>query len=300
MSRKLLYIINPIAGKGKNLARKSFIEAYTKNAGIEFIFANSASDGDYSTHITLIEEQAITDVIICGGDGTVSQALAGLYKCKVNFGIFPIGSGNGLARAANIPMNAKKALDLIFKGNAFTTDALEVNGKFACMLIGLGFDAAVATEFAKSKSRGLKTYVKEILKQFFGAPFYSFTITVNNKRFQTKSFLISIANGNQYGNNFKIAPFASLTDGLADIVIVNRQSKWGLLQRIAGQITGHSKFVDAENINPASPLLHFRSASITIENNNSAPFHIDGDPVSTPSKVDVKVIPNAYLLLRTK
>ncbi|MEI9935317.1 MAG: diacylglycerol kinase family protein [Ferruginibacter sp.] len=105
----------------------------------------------------------ITDIVICGGDGTVNKIAASLSGIEINIGIIPVGSGNGLAFAAKIPVNVNKALDIIFAGNASYIDACSINGSFSCVLSGLGFDALVAHDFAKQNKRGLTTYVKKKL-----------------------------------------------------------------------------------------------------------------------------------------
>ena len=86
---------------------------------------------------------------------------------RYNFGIIPMGSGNGLALAAKIPKQTGRALDIIFKGAASPTDAFYINEKFSCTLCGIGFDAAVAHEFAKQKTRGLQTISRISTMQFF-------------------------------------------------------------------------------------------------------------------------------------
>ncbi len=90
------------------------------------------------------------------------------------------------------------------------------------MLCGIGFDAQVAHEFAKQKRRGLQTYIKVALINFFKAQPYRFEIRLKDKTIHTQAFFLSIANGNQFGNNFTIAPQASMNDGLLDLVIVKK------------------------------------------------------------------------------
>ena len=94
--------------------------------------------------------------------------------CRFNIGIIPMGSGNGLALAAKIPKQTSRALDLIFTGKACPADAFYINEKFSCMLCGIGFDAAVAHEFAKQKKRGLQTYIRISTMQVFQIQTLSF------------------------------------------------------------------------------------------------------------------------------
>ncbi|HET9429772.1 MAG TPA: diacylglycerol kinase family protein, partial [Chitinophagaceae bacterium] len=217
--RKIIYIVNPISGaKQKNKVRE-LIEKKTAAANIPFQIFPSVASGDYSFMLPIVEEEKVTDVVIAGGDGTVSQVVHSLLKTPLQFGIIPCGSGNGLAFTAKIPKNPEKALDLVFKGHSVLTDGFTINHHFACMLSGLGFDASVALNFSQQPKRGLATYVKEVVRQFFSAKIYSFEIKLQDSTFQADAYFISIANSNQFGNNFTIAPKASLSDGLLDIVI---------------------------------------------------------------------------------
>ncbi len=212
--RNIIYIINPISGTGTKKILEQLIERKTNAAGITFLTFPSVASGNYSFLIPIIKEKKITDVVIAGGDGTISQVVSCLMDYNINFGIIPCGSGNGLAYTVKIPKQPAQALDIIFKGKASAIDGFYINDQFACMLCGLGFDAKVAHDFAQQPRRGLTTYVKQVVKNFFTAKTYSFELSVNNNRFSTDAYFISIANSNQFGNNFTIAPKASLTDGL--------------------------------------------------------------------------------------
>jgi diacylglycerol kinase family enzyme len=236
MSRKIIYIINPISGTRSRGDLRQIIEVKTKEKDIPYLVFPSVADGDYSFLSSIIKEEKITDVVIAGGDGTVSQVVGSLMNEKLNFGIIPCGSGNGLALAAKIPKQPAKALDIIFNGHAIEIDGFYVNKIFACMLCGIGFDGKVAHEFSKQHTRGLATYAKLISKNFFSATPYNFVIDSNGLNFSTEAFFISIANSNQFGNNFTIAPKAVLSDGLLDIVIAKKSIRPVLLFNVVKQI----------------------------------------------------------------
>jgi diacylglycerol kinase (ATP) len=59
-------------------------------------------------------------------------------------------------------------------------------------------------------TRGLMMYTKESIVNYFKAHPYQFEIILDNFSFFTDAFFISIANSNQFGNNFTIAPQASI------------------------------------------------------------------------------------------
>ncbi|MGQ0738898.1 MAG: diacylglycerol/lipid kinase family protein [Bacteroidota bacterium] len=304
--RSILYIINPISGIRTKKDVQQLIEKKTKDAGIPFRVFPSVASGDYSFLYAVIKEEKISDVVIAGGDGTVSQVVNSLMDCDVNFGIIPCGSGNGLAYAVKIPRQAEKALDIVFTGKPVATDGFYLNkpapsgtGRhFACMLCGLGFDAKVAYDFAQQPQRGLATYIRQVVKNFFSAKTYIFEITIKEKTFSTDAYFISIANSNQFGNNFTIAPKASLSDGLLDIVIVTKQNKLSWILQTLLQISGRNKPVPETVINKEKAVIYFQTEALRIKNLSLAPLHIDGEPAETTEELTIEIKKKCFRLLQ--
>lgn len=238
-----------------------------------------------------------SDVVVCGGDGTVNLAAKTLQGTDINLGIIPVGSGNGLSRGANIPMKPARAFEIILRGKTQLTDAFWINNNYGCMLSGIGLDAAVAEKFATSARRGLYTYTTQALIQFFKANPYQFEIQIPGFSFFSDAFFVSIANSNQFGNNFKIAPKASLTDGLLDLVIVQKMPKAGMPLAVLKQLSGNNKLHNLAEAVGKRNVIYLQTPSVTIVNKQLAPLHIDGDPVETAAKISAKIIPGAFKLL---
>jgi YegS/Rv2252/BmrU family lipid kinase len=298
MDRKIIYLINPISGTRKKSLVKDLIIRKTREAGIDFDILPSKANGQYENLKQLIQKQAVTDVVICGGDGTVNAAVNALQSELVQFGIIPMGSGNGLALAAKIPKQTGPALDLIFTGKAYPTDAFYINNKFSCMLCGIGFDAAVAHEFAKQKRRGLQTYIRISTMQYFKSKPYPFQIIVRDKVLNTDAFFISIANSNQFGNQFTIAPKASLSDGLLDIVIVKKMSKLTLPFSVLHHVTGNNQPLHVSNFRDNKYIIYLQTDKVRILNPALAPLHIDGDPTDTEAGFEIRIVPNCFKLIQ--
>lgn len=296
VSRNIIYIINPISGTRKKSGIQRIIEERTKEKNIPFKIFPSVASGDYSFLSSIIKEEKITDVVVAGGDGTLSQVVGSLMNEHVNFGVIPCGSGNGLAMTAGISKQPLKALDTIFNCQAKPTDGFYINGHFSCMLTGIGFDAKVAHEFAHRAKRGLKAYAILVSKNFLSAKPYHFTIESNGITFSTDAFFISIANSNQFGNNFTIAPKALLSDGLLDVVIVKKTAKPVLLYNLIKQIVAGKLQTTESSLK--LPVIYFQTKQIAIQNNDMAPVHIDGDPFETPEKVEIKIVPKCFRLIQ--
>jgi diacylglycerol kinase (ATP) len=296
MHRYIIYIINPISGTRTKKDLQEFIEIKTTERKIPFQVFPSVASGDYSFLSSIIKEEKVTDIVIAGGDGTVSQVVNSLMDCNVNFGIIPCGSGNGLAYAAKISKQPGKALEVIFNGRPSAIDGFYINNQFACMLCGIGFDAKVAHEFALQSKRGLTTYARLVSKNFFSANPYSFSIESNGLNFSTEAYFISIANSNQFGNNFTIAPKALLADGMLDIVIAKKTIKPLLLFNLLKQVLAGKLQKVESSLN--QPVIYFQTEKIKIENIDNAPMHIDGDPAETPSTLSIEIKKKCFRLIQ--
>ena len=166
------------------------------------------------------------------------------------------------------------------------------------MLSGIGFDAQVAHDFASKASRGLLTYTQQSIINYFRANPYQFEIKLDNFSFFSDAFFNSIANSNQFGNNFKIAPQASLHDGMLDIVIVQKMNKAKLPFAILRQIRGNNKLQQLVEDMTKKNILYFQTSSITIRNLKHAPLHIDGEPRETADEFSIHIMPKHFELIQ--
>jgi len=293
--RNFIVFINPISGTGNKKDVRSLIKNKLQELNFPFQILPTEITGTYQFLKEKISAENITDVIICGGDGTVNQITAYLQNIKIQVGIIPMGSGNGMAFTAGIAKDPKKALDIILKGRASFIDAFMVNEHYSCHLCGLGFDAQVSYDFSRQAKRGAATYIKQTIRNFFKAKPYHFEITSSGKTFSTNAFFVSIANSNQFGNRILIAPKASLGDGLLDVVIVNKSGKFGLIFKLIRQIS-IGKIASVRNTDKT--IHYFNTKKISIKNLDNAPFHIDGEPMETAPYFEIEIIKNAFLLLQ--
>ncbi|MCU0387287.1 MAG: diacylglycerol kinase [Chitinophagaceae bacterium] len=294
--RRIVFLINPIAGTRSKHGLEEFLANQCRQRSIDYMMVHSTKTTVPETIRVHLHDFKATDLVACGGDGTVNLAAAAVAHSAVNLGIIPVGSGNGLARTANLHASPSKAFQVILNGKLQLTDAFMVNGHFACMLSGLGMDAEVAERFSKSHRRGMVTYTTETLVQFFKSQPINFGIEIDGFRFFTDAFFISVANSNQFGNNVTIAPLASLHDGLLDIIIVQKMPKATLPFALLAQLR-HNKLMKnwVEKIGTQT-ILYLQAKEIRIHNPKHAHLHIDGDPVPVGEDVHFKIIPGAFNL----
>jgi diacylglycerol kinase family enzyme len=210
--------------------------------------------------------------------------------------IVPVGSGNGLARCAGIPLKPSGAFDVLLHGTPQPTDAFEVNDQFACMLCGIGFDAAVARRFALQKKRGLFTYARLTLQEYLHFKPEQFSIRAGTLALDTAAYMVTVANSNQFGNNVTIAPMASLTDGLLDVVVVKKQPRWMLPVSLLRQVGGGFKMHKSGAVARGQHVVYTQAAGLQLTCTRPMPVHIDGDPAGMHTSLKIKMLPGAFTL----
>lgn len=267
-SKKALFIVNKHSGLGYQTTIEDRILATGKKHDVVCTIEYTQSRG----HAILLAQEASSNgfhyVIAVGGDGTINEVARGLLTSQTPMGILPRGSGNGLARHLGIPVKLTAAIDNLFNSKVIGIDTLTVNDKLSLNVSGIGFDGHVANLFAGKRIRGLFGYVKLALKEFFKFEEFEAELTIDNKKILKKAFIIAIANSSQYGNNVKIAPTASVCDGLLHINVVKKVPVYRL-DFIFSLVNGSLKKSKYSEI--------FTASELTIKTSKPVPFHIDGE-----------------------
>ncbi|HWB24150.1 MAG TPA: YegS/Rv2252/BmrU family lipid kinase [Chitinophagaceae bacterium] len=297
MRRNIVFLVNPISGGAKKDSVVKEIEKVAKENELDYTFVPTNAEGDYEFLKDKITRDKVTDIVIVGGDGTANQVTNALRGIKIRFGIIPLGSGNGLAFAAGIAKKPLQALQHIIQAKTKPVDAFLINNHYSCMLSGIGFDASVAHDFAQQASRGLITYTQQTIINYFKAQPYQFEITINGFTFFTEAFFISIANSNQFGNYVTIAPHANLSDGLLDVVIVQKMNKAKLPFAVLKQLRGNNKLQQLVDDISKKTVLNFQAESLLIKNLKLAPLHVDGEPKKTEAEFNIRVLKHSFELI---
>lgn len=284
MQTKIAFVINPNAGVKKKINIIEFIKThFPKHISYDFIVWKNKNDFESVKQQILTGNYTIA--VACGGDGTVNQVSSVVAHTNMALGIFPLGSGNGLARSNRIPLDLKQALKVIENSNIKKIDGALINNHPFFCTAGVGFDAHIANEFATSTKRGFITYFSTSVKEFFGYNPHHYKITIDGKTIETKAFLITVANAGQWGNDVYIAPEAELTDGILNISILKP------FPLIAIPMVGIKLF--SKKIHTSIKLISEKGKNIEIEFDGELPVHFDGEPIRVSQKISISVMPLA-------
>ncbi|MDR0667875.1 MAG: acylglycerol kinase family protein, partial [Prevotellaceae bacterium] len=159
--RSVAFIVNPRSGTRRRQAAWARTgEVGGLLPGCETSLYATRCAGDAYRQAKRCVDAGCDVVVAVGGDGTVNEVARALMHTPAALAIIPAGSGNGLARHLKIPMNARKALDLINRFRVQPVDAARINDRFFFCTAGVGFDALVGARFNASETRGLANYVR--------------------------------------------------------------------------------------------------------------------------------------------
>lgn len=280
---KVAFIINPNSAKGNYTPVLNEIK--TKVESPNFYISESLE----GTERFIDENFGQTEIFVAiGGDGTISSVAKKLINTDKILAIFPAGSGNGFSNETNFRKDLDELLEKIKAKKFRKIDTFTVNDYLSINVSGTGFDGKVVKEFEKT-SRGFGNYIKVSIQTFFKykpikVKFLDNAYKMHNGRY----LMVNIANTRQFGNNAYIAPHASKSDGLVDMVLVKKFPLHYSALFALRMFT--KKLKDDDYVTYLSvPEIAFKT--------NTKNWHIDGDFRKIKSPVRVKVLPESLNIL---
>lgn len=287
--KKITFILNPISGTVSKAGIPDLIEERLDKDRFDYCIAETS----YAGHATELAKEAAKDgvdiVVAVGGDGTVNEVGRALTQTDTTMGILPCGSGNGLARHLNLPMNLKKCIDILNYCDIKKLDYGIINEHPFFCTCGMGFDAFISMKFAEAGKRGPITYMQKVLEEGLRYEPETYVIEDEDGTHSYKAFLVSVANASQYGNNAYIAPQASMSDGLLDVIIME---PFDLIDAPQVAIELFNKTLD-KNLK----IKTFRSKHIHIHRKREGIIHYDGDPITSSADVDISIVPKGINII---
>lgn len=279
--KSIVFILNPISGSHSKEDIPGIIAEKLDRERFDYCLRRT----EYAGHAAEIARECVeagTDIVVAvGGDGTINEVARSLVHSGTALGIIPCGSGNGLARHLCIPMDVSKAVGIINRCKIESLDYGVINNLPFFCTCGMGFDAFISLKFAEAGKRGPITYVENVLKEGLKYKPETYEVEDETGAKKYKAFLIACANASQYGNNAYIAPKATMTDGLMDVIIMEPFDVFD-----APQI---SLDMFNKTLDKNSKIKTFRAKRIRIHRSGPGAIHYDGDPVMTGSDIDVHI-----------
>lgn len=277
------FIINPYSAK-KNY-KPLLKELKNKVENVQYYISESI----LGTDEYIKKNMKLVDIFVAiGGDGTISTIAKSLINTDKILAIFPAGSGNGFSNETHFSKNLDDLLVKIQSKKSRKIDTFTVNDKLSINVSGTGFDGKVVKEFEKT-SRGFKNYIIVSLKTFFS--YHPITVHFpdpNFEKYNGEYLMLNIANTRQFGNNAYIAPMASKSDGLVDLVLVKK------FPVFYSGLFAYRMFTKKLKTNKYITYLPISEIKFEVNTKN---WHLDGEYNSIESPIHIKVQPSSLRIL---
>lgn len=281
---RLKLLLNPAAGRGRARGMAESAVSRLKDRGAVVDLAISR-DQEHLSELSREASRGDWDRIVsCGGDGTLHWVLRGLDRTRVTLAVLGMGSGDDFARVIGMPRVLDEACAAILDGPVREVDVATANGIPFLGVAGLGFDSEVA-RYANDHVRWLRgpaVYPYAILRVLGKFRPHRVRIAIDGEWRDEQVMFIAVGNTHRYGGGIAIVPTARPDDGLLDVCIVERCSRWQLLRTLPRAYGGghvRSPYVRIE-----------RGRRIAIEADADLEVFADGEPL-TRAPVSLAIAP---------
>ncbi len=272
---KVMAIVNPSSGVGRGArCGKEILKSGEKLDVVFTTLAKTATD---------FARQAVREnyqrVIGVGGDGTMCHIANGLAGSNIPLAVVPAGVGNDFSKALGIPQDTKTALATALAGKILPIDLGKIDDTYFVNVVSFGLDAQLTQHVPAMKKKyrflpGEGLYLTALFRELCFHLEYP-EIRMNfwdgrmNQTLTQPTTVLVISNGPQYGEMFKIAPGASLVDGLLDVCWIEKMNRAKILSNLPKILLGtHTKLPEVKM---------FKLISLAVSSPAKLACQIDGE-----------------------
>ena len=284
---KHLFIINPAAGSHDRTAQyRETIEKVCGELGLAYRIAVSNRPGDCTR---LAKEAALSGeeyrIYACGGDGTLNEVVQGAAGYEnVAVSVFSGGSGNDFVKLFDDP-KAFFDLERLVDAEVAVFDLIDCNGDHSLNICSVGLDARIGTDVSRYKRlpllHGFSAYAASTLVNVIKGIHEHYVVQINGETVDGNQTMICVCNGRYYGGGFYAMPDADPTDGMLDVLLVNKVSRL----QVAG-VVGKYKAGRYKELGHIAK--YYRTDRVTIRCDKDTPINLDGE-LRTAEVVEMKI-----------
>ncbi|MFT8319000.1 MAG: diacylglycerol kinase [Sporolactobacillus sp.] len=271
--KKARLIYNPTSGRELAKRNIAYILDRLEEAGYEASAYATKGKGDATKGARKAVKRKFDMVVAAGGDGTINEVINGLaeQEYRPRLGVLPLGTTNDFARAVSIPRDIVKACDVLCGGYEMPIDIGKVNNRYFINIAGAG----KLTELTYDVPSKLKTMLGQLAYYIKGIEMLpsirptKVTIDYDDRSFTGNIMMFLVSNTNSVGGFEKLAPEASLNDGLFDLIIL-KEANLAEFIRLASLATRGDHMKDQK-------VIYAQASRIRIHSEEKMQLNIDGE-----------------------
>ena len=282
-----LFIINPAAGSRDRTKQYSEnIHEICGKRGLDYRIEVSGAPGECAR---IAREAAESGeeyrIYACGGDGTLNEVVSGAAGFdNVAVTVFSGGSGNDFVKLFSEP-EAFFHLERLLDAEETTFDLIKCNDDFSLNICSVGLDARIGTDVANYKRlpllSGFRAYAVSTVVNVIRGISEHYTVEINGQTIDKDMTLICACNGQYYGGGFHPVPEADPTDGLLDVLLIDKVSRLKVAQVIGKYKAG--RYQELPKI-----VHHFKTDRVVIRCDRPSAINLDGE-LRVSDVVDIRV-----------
>ena len=284
---KHLFIINPAAGsRDRTKLYSDLIRQACNKKGIECRIKISAAPGDCCK---IAREAAETGedykIYACGGDGTLNEVVAGAAGYpNVAVTVVSAGSGNDFTKLFSEP-EAFRDVEQLLDSEEVTFDLIRCNDDLSLNICSVGLDARIGTDVANYKRlpllSGFRAYAFSTVVNTIRGVSEHYVVQINGETIDGEQTLICVCNGRFYGGGFNPVPEADPTDGMLDVLLVDKVSRLKVAQVVG-------KYKNGQYAQYPELIRYFRTDKVKVICDKPTSINLDGE-LRTATEIEFSV-----------
>lgn len=296
------FILNPMSGKNLKKAQKSVkamtnkIRSACQKRQLSYRIYYTTSVGDATEYVrSMVGSTQDRQRFICvGGDGTINEMVnSAPSNPNVEFGVIPHGSGNDFVRNftnTELFHNIEAQLD----GETISLDLIKCNDVYCANMINIGFDCSVVKEAARLKRYKLSTHGMSYIFGVVVALFKKYGTKMklvfdDGEVVDSNLLLTAIGNGRYCGGGFNALPEALLDDGLIDLIMIKKISRFTFI----GLVGSYKKGTYLSNEKAMRYITYKRVPHFRMEFEAPIPICVDGE-IKGAKTIDFSIVKNGF------
>ena len=280
--KKMLMIVNPLAGKNKSRGPLYDAAAELSEAGYALSIHNTAGPGDAYSYVLRYGNQ-FDAVTAAGGDGTLNETASGLLELQNPPPLLylPQGSTNDFAASLHIPLNPPEAASIIRANSIKYLDAGQWNHRHFIYIASFGAftRSSYAAPQASKNALGHFAYILEGMRDLESLRPYQIHLTADGECLDGEYLFGAICNSTSVGGILKLEKArVILDDGLFELLLIPNPKNPLDLQNIMMSLVNQ----EYEN------LIFRHVSSVSLETRENLPWSLDGEYAPSAARVEIQ------------